>query len=315
MREDAACRRYEKLGDMASDYSASALAAGDGVRIVAARTTAMVSHAQERHGCSPTVTAALGRLLTGAALMGSFLKGRERITLQINGDGPVRALVADVRAGGRVRGFPVRPRAELPLNAKGKFDVAGLVGRGSLHVTRAFDTGVPYTSAVPLASGEIGDDLAHYFAHSEQVPSVVAVGVLANPQGVIAAGGFLAHLLPGAGETTIGVLEENVRGLPHVSSLIRQGLSPEDIVARVAGRLRARVTHVAPVSFACTCSRERVTRVLLGLGSAELDQMSSAENDTEVTCDFCGQRYHFSPQEIARVRGQEAQSDLDVAEE
>jgi molecular chaperone Hsp33 len=294
---------------MPSDYSASGLAAGDSVRIVAARTTTMVSDAQERHGCSPTVAAALGRLLTGAALMGTFLKGRERITLQINGDGPVRAIVADVRAGGRVRGYPVRPRAELPLNANGKFDVAGIVGRGFLHVTRAFDTGLPYTSAVPLATGEIGDDLAEYFAHSEQVPSVVGVGVLANPLGVIAAGGFLAHLLPGASDATIGILEDNVRSLPHVSSLIRDGATPEDIVERVAGKLAARVTHLAPVAFACSCNRERVTKVLIGLGPTELDQMANAKNETEVTCDFCGQRYYFSPQEIRELRAAASDGD------
>ena len=287
---------------MASDYSAAALAAGDSVRIVAARTTAVVASAQRRHGCSPTVTAALGRLLTGAALMGSFLKGRERITLQVNGKGPVRGIVAEVSAGGKVRGYPLRPRAELPLNAAGKFDVGGVIGAGYLHVTRSFDTGQPYTSAVPLASGEIGDDLAHYFAHSEQVPSVVGVGVLANPEGVIAAGGFLAHLLPGADEATIGVLEANVRALPHVSTLIRERVSPEQIVERVAGALGSRVTHVSPVAFACTCSRERVIRVLLGLGASELDQMAQADNDTEVTCDFCGQRYYFSPQEIGELR-------------
>jgi molecular chaperone Hsp33 len=283
---------------MASDYGAAALAAGDSVRIVAARTTALVAEAQARHDCSPTVTAALGRLLTGAALMGMFLKGRERITLQVNGSGPVRALVADVIVGGRVRGYPLRPRADLPLNERGKFDVSGVVGRGFLHVTRTFDTGLPYTSAVPLASGEIGDDLAHYFAHSEQVPSVVAVGVLANPQGVLAAGGFLAHLLPGANETTIANLEDNVRRLPHIGSMFYDGRSPEEVVASAAGNLGARVTQIAPLSFACTCNRARVTRVLVGLGSAELNQMANADNDTEVTCDFCGQRYYFSPQEI-----------------
>ncbi len=287
---------------MASDYSACALAAGDSVRIVAARTTAIVASAQQRHGCSPTVTAALGRLLTGAALMGSFLKGRERITLQVNGNGPVGALVAEALAGGRVRGYPLRPRAELPLNASGKFDVGGVVGSGYLHVTRSFDTGQPYTSAVPLASGEIGDDLAHYFAHSEQVPSVVGVGVLANPGGVIAAGGFLAHLLPGADESTVAILEDNVRHFPHVSTLIREHVTPEDLVARVAGSLGARVTQVMPVVFSCTCSRERVTRVLLGLGASELDQMATAAHDTEVTCDFCSQRYYFSPQEIRELR-------------
>ena len=296
-----------------SDHIASALAAGDSVRIVAARTTAMVTHAQERHGCSPTVTAALGRLLSGAALMGVSLKGRERITLQVNGDGPVRALVAEVRAGGRVRGYPLRPRAELPLNRSGKFDVGGIVGRGFLHVTRAFDTGQPYTSAVPLVTGEIGDDLARYFAHSEQVPSVVGVGVLANPRGVIAAGGFFAHLLPGADENAIGVLEDNVRALPHVSSLIRDGASPEEIVQRVAGRLSLHAMHVAPVAFACACDRERVTRVLVGLGPAELDQMAGTDHDTEVTCDFCGQRYYFSPQEIGALRAAASERDADAA--
>jgi molecular chaperone Hsp33 len=131
---------------------------------------------------------------------------------------------------------------------------------------------------------------------------VVGVGVLANPAGVIAAGGFLAHLLPGADESTIAILEENVRALPHVSTLIRERVSPEQIVQRVAGALHARVSHVAPVSFACTCTRERVTRVLLGLGHRELDQMAHARDDTEVTCDFCGQRYYFSPQEIDELR-------------
>ena len=299
---------------MASDYSAAALAAGDRVRVVAARTTGAVADAQARHGCSPTVSAALGRLLTGAALMGSFLKGRERITLQVNGDGPVRALVAEASAGGRVRGYPVRPRAELPLNASGKFDVGGIVGSGFLHVTRSFDTGQPYTSAVPLATGEIGDDLARYFAQSEQVPSVVSVGVLANPAGIIAAGGFLAHVLPGADESTIAVLEDNVRRLPHVSSLIRERLSPEDIVARVAGALGARVTHVAPLSFSCTCSRERVTKVLLGLGARDLDAMAQADDETEVTCDFCGQRYHFAPQEIRELREQASAPESDASE-
>ncbi len=286
---------------MPSDYSASALAGGDSVRIVAARTTATVAQAQSRHGCSPTVTAALGRLLTGAALMGPYLKGRERITLQINGDGPVRALVADVAAGGRVRGYPVRPRSELPLNDRGKFDVGGIVGRGFLHVTRTFDTGLPYTSAVPLATGEIGDDLAHYFAHSEQIPTVVGVGVLANPQGVLAAGGFLAHCLPGADENTIEVLEKNARSLPQVSTLIRRGLSPEDIVASVGQTLAARVTHVQPVAFACSCSRERVVRALIGLGLSELQSMMRADDDTEAVCDFCGRRYYFSPQEIGEI--------------
>lgn len=290
-----------KTVHMQADYSANGLAAGDRVRIVAARTTALVAEAQARHGASPTVTAALGRLLTGAVLMGSSLKGRERITLQVNGKGPVRALIVDAVAGGRVRGYPLRPRAELPLNARGKFDVGGVVGTGFLHVSHTFDTGMPYTSAVPLVSGEIGEDLAYYFAHSEQVPTVVSVGVLANPQGVLAAGGFIAHLLPGADESTIQVLEKNARGLPQVSTLIRRGLTPEDIVAQVGATLAPRISHLQPAAFACSCDRPRVVRALISLGRDELESMADADADTEATCDFCGQRYYFSPQEIRDI--------------
>lgn len=293
--------RLLKTPPVHKDYVATGLAAGDSARIVAARTTGIVTEAQARHGASPTVTAALGRLLTGALLMGSSLRGKERITLQVQGKGPVGALIADVVAGGRVRGYPVRPRAELPLNASGKFDVSGIVGEGFLHVARTFDTGLPYTSAVPLATGEIGDDLAHFFAHSEQVPTVVAVGVLANPQGVLAAGGFIAQLLPGADEKTIELLEKNSRSLPQVSSLIRRGLSPEDIVAQVGHALEPRITHVQPAAFSCSCNRNRVVRALIGLGSQELEAMAAADNDTEATCDFCGQRYYFSPQEIRDI--------------
>jgi len=286
---------------MSSDYAASALAANDSVRVVAARTTALVREAQSRHGCSPTVTAALGRLLTGAALMGSTLSGRERITLQIAGNGPVRGLVAEAAAGGRVRGYPLRPSAERPLNMHGKFDVGGIVGHGFLHVTRTFDSGLPYTSAVPLANGEIGEDLASYFARSEQIPTVVAVGVLANPNGVVAAGGILAQVLPGADEHVIDVLEAGARALPHVSSLVRDGDSPERLVDRLAGSLRPRVAGVLPLAFSCHCDRARVVKAIVGLGKNALESMADGADDTQATCDFCGRQYVFSPDDIRRI--------------
>jgi len=286
---------------MSEDYAASALAAGDSLLIVAARTTGLVREAQTRHDCSPTVTAALGRLLTGAALMGHALNGRERITLQVSGDGPVRGLVADVGAGGRVRGFALRPYADRPLNALGKFDVAGLVGRGFLHVTRTFDTGQPYTSAVPLATGEIGEDLAGYFAASEQIPTVVAVGVLANPNGVMAAGGVIAQLMPGADESSIVALERGARSMGHVSALIREGLTPEDLVRRVAGSLDSRIAGRHEVSFACQCDEQRVARAIVGLGRETLEDMAASGADTEATCDFCGKRYYFKPTAIRRI--------------
>ena len=286
---------------MSTDYAVSALAAGDSVRIIAARTTELVREAQLRHSCSPTVTAAVGRLLTGAALMGHALNGRERITLQISSDGPVRGLVADVASGGRVRGFPLRPGVDRPLNERGKFDVGGLVGRGFLHVTRIFDTGQPYTSAVPLATGEIGDDLASYFAASEQIPTVVAVGVLANPNGVMAAGGVIAQLLPGAEPSVIDALEVGARTMPPVSSLVRDGRSPEELVEHIAGTLRPRIAGRHPIAFACQCSAERVAKAIIGLGRDALRDMAASAQDTEATCDFCGERYYFPPSAIKDI--------------
>ena len=286
---------------MTSDYAASALAARDTVRIVAARTTDLVREAQVRHGCWPTVTAALGRLLTGAALMGVALTGRERVTLQVNANGPVGGLVAEARSAGFVRGYPARPRVELPLNPSGKFDVRGIVGNGYLHVTRIYETGRPYTSAVPLVSGEIGEDLAYFFAHSEQIPTVVAVGVLANPDGVLAAGGLLAQLLPGAEASVIDALEGAARDLPQISGLIRAGSTPEELVDRLAGSLEPRIAHVQPLAFRCLCDRRRVVKAIIGLGTDQLRAMADGETDTEATCDFCKERYYFSPREIGQI--------------
>jgi molecular chaperone Hsp33 len=294
-------RALQKLLPMQHDYAATAIAAGETARIVAARTTNIVREAQARHDCSPTVTAGLGRLLTGAALIGIGLSGSERLTLQINGSGPVRFLVAEAMPGGRVRGYPGRARAEVPLNANGKFDVGGAIGSGSLHVTRIYDTGQPYTSAVPLRSGEIGDDLAYYFANSEQVPSVVAVGVLANPQGVLAAGGIIAQLLPGAEASTIETLERAARALPQISSLVRAGLTPEQMIERFAEGLEPRVSHIQPLAFSCLCNRTRVVRALVTLGMEALREMAADGEDTEATCDFCGQRYYFAPDEIGKI--------------
>jgi len=293
---------------MTPDYAASAIAAGNCARIVAARTTNLVREAQARHGCSPTVTAALGRLLTGAALVGVALNGRERVSMQINCDGPVRGLTAEAFAGGRVRGYPGRARVELPLTARGKFDVRGIVGSGFLHVTRIYETGLPYTSAVPLASGEIGEDLAYYFAKSEQVPTVLAVGVLANPAGVIAAGGILAQLMPGAGPDVIDALEIGARRMEHVTTLVRRGDRPEDLVRELAGPLSPRVTHAMPLSFACPCERSRVVKAIVGLGLDQLNEMAAADDDTEATCDFCGKRYYFSPDEIGEILAQASAS-------
>ncbi len=287
--------------DMANDSIVSAMAAGDYVRVLAACTTGVVADAQARHGCSPTTTAALGRLLTGAAMMGFALNGRERIALQITGDGPVRGLTAEVRSAGRVRGYAQVPLADAPLNANGKFDVAALIGTGSLHVTRTFDSGLPYTSAVRLVSGEIGEDLAHYFARSEQIPTIVAVGVLAGPRGVVAAGGVLAQVLPGADEETTQSLEDHARRLKSVSALVHGGSTPDDLISEVAGDLSPRITARHDVAFSCSCDRARVVKALLGFGRTQLLAMAREDETTEARCDYCGSVYLFSRDELREI--------------
>src|SRR5487761_2343040 len=207
------------------DIIVSAAAPDAGIAIVAAITTRLVTEARDRHDFAPTTTAAVGRLITGAALFGGTLKGSERVTLQIVGDGPIGGLSAEswMLPDGAVgaRAYARDPRADLPLNSRGKFEAAGIAGAGNLQVMKSYDAGNPYSSVVPLHSGEIAEDLAAYLVASEQIPSVVALGVLANPQGVQAAGGIIAQVLPGADEKTIALLEERARAMPPITTLIR----------------------------------------------------------------------------------------------
>ena len=203
------------------DLIISASASNEGFAIVAGITTELVREAQSRHGLSPTASAAVGRLTTGAALLGASLKGKERISLQIQGDGPLRSIVADAwlideeRIG--ARGYAKVPDADLPLNARGKFDVAGAIGEGSMQVTKSYEVGQPYVGVVPLYSGEIAEDIAAYLVNSEQIPSVVALGVLADPDGVKAAGGVIAQILPGADERAVAALEERALAMPPIT--------------------------------------------------------------------------------------------------
>jgi molecular chaperone Hsp33 len=227
------------------DRIVTATASDGSFSIVAGTTTALVAETQRRHGLAPTASAAVGRLLTGAALLGASLKGRERLTLQVAGDGPLRGLVADVQLNSPdeigARGYARRPKVDIPLNGKGKFDVAGAVGKGYLQVTRSFEVGQPYVGIVDLQSGEIGEDIAAYLAVSEQIPSVVAVGVLANSEGIKAAGGVIAQVLPGADERTIDALERRARELPPVTAQIDAGASTEDLARTLAGDLAMRL--------------------------------------------------------------------------
>jgi molecular chaperone Hsp33 len=288
------------------DRVVTASAANGTVSLVAGTTTELVREARSRHDLSPTASAAVGRLITAAALLGASLERRERLTLQVAGDGPLGAITADAWTAGAgiisVRGYARRPRAHRPLNAQGKFDVGGAVGRGHLQVTRSYAIGQPYVGIVPLQSGEIGDDLAGYFASSQQVPSVVALGVLAGPDGIKAAGGVIAQLLPGADDAMIAALEASAAAMSPVTTQIDGGATEIDLVRSLAAGLDVRVHPDAfePV-FACRCTRERFEAALLGLGRDELLKLATEREETEATCDFCKQRYVLTAGDVREL--------------
>jgi molecular chaperone Hsp33 len=275
------------------------------VTLVGGITTELVRETQRRHGLAPTASAAVGRLVSGAVLLGASLKGRERLSLQIVGRGPLRSLVADVALAGErrigARAYTANPDVDLPLNGRGKFDVGRAVGPGKMQVTKSFEVGQPYVGIVALVSGEIGEDIAAYLVHSQQIPSVVALGVLANPSGIIAAGGVIAQITPGADERTIERLEERARAMTPVTAQIAAGAPPEVLVEALAGDLGPRALREFDVEFECRCSRQRVEVALLGLGRDELARIVSEEPRTEAVCEFCRETYVLTRDDVHRL--------------
>ena len=278
-----------------------AISANGGVVCYAAETTDIVARAEQIHKTSAVVTAGLGRLLTAASMMGSALKGEESsVTLRMMGDGPAGALIAVSDSHGNVRGYPCNPVVELPLNSFGKLDVGGAVGRnGTFSVVKDLGMGDPYVGQVPIVSGEIAEDVTSYFAASEQIPTVCALGVLVNPDlTVAAAGGYIAQLLPGAGEEDIARLEENIGKIPPISSLFAKGETVGQVMERVMDGLEPQVLEESPVEYRCGCSRERVEKALASIAPEELTAMAREQEDTEVCCHFCDKKYHFTPQQL-----------------
>jgi len=273
-----------------------------GIAMVAATTTRLVAEIRDRHDLWPTATAAVGRLATGAALFAAGVKGNERISLQITGDGPLRTLAAEawLLDEGTIgtRGYVSNGRVELPVDARGKFDVAAAVGNGSLQVTRSSEIGQPYSGVVPLASGEIAEDLAVYLSQSEQIRSVVALGVLANPNGVVAAGGVVARALPGADERAIAGLEERAAAMPAVTQLVARGADADALLRELAGGLALGARREMEIRFACRCNRAKVEAVLLGLGADELVRLTQERDRTEAVCEYCKTAYVFTAAEL-----------------
>jgi molecular chaperone Hsp33 len=281
------------------DYWIRSVTDDSTVRAMAAVTTSAVELARRRHGTAPTATAALGRMLTGAGLLGVALKRGQTVMVQIRGDGPLGGALAMSDAVGSVRGYVANPHAHLPLTARGKLDVGGAVGRGTLHVTLDLGLRVPYHGSVPLVSGEIAEDLASYLVVSHQIPSVVALGVLVAPsERVMAAGGLIVQVMPGADERVVAYLEERAKVLPAVTSMIATGQTPEEMVDAVLGTIVSRVVERGPVRFRCRCSRRKVQQVLISLGDAELREILAEQGQVEVLCNFCSARYVFGDADV-----------------
>lgn len=287
-----------------TDYIVRATAADAQIRAFCATTRETVEAARTAHNSSPVVTAALGRLLTAGAMMGMGLKGEsDLLTLRIQGDGPVRGLTVTADSKGHVKGYAVEPCVILPANDRGKLDVGGAVGHGTLSVIRDMGLKDPYVGQTDLQTGEIGDDLTWYFANSEQVPSSVGLGVLMEKNNTVrCAGGFLIQLMPFAQEETVARLEHNLSNITSVTALLDMGLSPEQMLGRILEGFEVEITDRSDCSFVCNCSRQRVGKALISIGRGELDDMIRDDKPIEVKCDFCGKKYTFATEELKRLR-------------
>lgn len=273
-------------------------AAGGTVRCVAAVTTNLVREAAQRHETAPTATAAFGRALTGTLLLGATYKEFDRLTVQIKGSGSVENIVAEANNRGGVRGYVNNPAADLPLNSKGKYDVRGIVGQGMFNVTReeGFEIGLfkePYQGSVEIVSGEISEDFAYYLAKSEQIPSAVLTGVLINQarREVLAAGGVLIQMMPGADDKVITEIERAILAAPATTTAVYEGATPQDLLKNALGSIEFEVLEEKLVGYACTCSYERAVSLISSVERGELESMLREDRGATMICHFCNNKY------------------------
>ena len=285
------------------DYIVRATAANAQIRAFACTSGETVEVARAHHDTTPVATAALGRLLIGGAMMGTMLKGEKDIlTLQIHADGPLRGMTVTADAFGRVKGYVNNPYVDLPLNAKGKLDVAGAVGVGFMNVIKDLGLKEPYVGQTVLQTSEIAEDLTFYFATSEQVPSSVGLGVLVGKDYHVAqAGGFIIQLMPFADDKVIDQLEENLKSVDSVTKLLSEGLTPEQLLERVLAGFDVEFTDKIPMSFYCDCDKKRVEKVLISVGKKELQNMIDEGKPIEVNCHFCNTNYTFEVNELKEI--------------
>lgn len=283
-----------------SDYIIRATAANSQIRAFAITSREMVEFARQTHNTSPVATAALGRLLTGAAMMGSMMKGEKDImTVMMKGDGPIKGITVTADSKANVKGYPGEPNVIIPPNYLGKLDVGAAIGYGTMTVIKDLGMKEPYVSQVALTTSEVAEDLTYYFASSEQVPSAVALGVLMEKDNTVKqAGGFIIQLMPFADDKIVNVLEEKISKITSVTEMLQNGMTPEDILNEVLGEFGVEILDKIPTKFHCDCSRSRVEKVLLSLGKKELQDMINDGEDIELNCHFCNKNYKFSVDEL-----------------
>ena len=272
-----------------------------GVRVYAAVTTDLVNEAIRRHDCYPVAAAALGRTMTGALLLAANLKNKEALTVNIRGDGPLKNITADAVPEGFVRGYVANPHVELPLNDRGKLDVGGGVGQGLVTVTRFTGLREPMRGSSEIVTGEIAEDLTNYLYVSEQTPSSIGLGVLVDTDfSAKAAGGFIIQPMPDADEETISRLEENLQKLRPVTTMIDQGKDAREIILEIMNGFEMEFLTTTDLAFRCQCSKERLEDVLLNLNHDDMESLI-ADGQAEVCCHFCGEKYHFSKEELQHL--------------
>ena len=283
-----------------TDYIVRATAADNQIRAFAITSRELVEKARQIHNTSPVATAALGRLLSAGAMMGAMMKGDDDLlTLQIRGDGPLGGITVTADSQARVKGYVHEPAVLIPANEKGKLDVSGAIGNGMLQVIKDLGLKEPYVGQTELQTGEIAEDLTYYFATSEQIPSSVGLGVLLNKDNTVRqAGGFIIQLMPFTDDKVIDALEAKLANMTSVTALLDQGLTPEQLLEELLGDFGLTVNDTIPTEFYCNCSKERVEKAIISIGSKEIREMIQEGKPVEVKCHFCNHAYTFNIEEL-----------------
>ena len=286
-----------------NDYIVRATAGNGSIRAFAATTRDLVQHAREVHHTSPVASAALGRMLTAAAMMGTMLKGdKDLLTLQVRGEGPLQGIVVTSDSKAQVKGYVFNPGVEVPDLIPGKLNVSGAIGAGHMSIIKDIGMREPYAGKIELVTGEIAEDLTYYFAQSEQTPSAIGLGVLVETDTSIRrAGGFIIQLLPDATDEMIDRLEKKLATIPYVSDLLDMGQTPEDILNMILGDFDLKIMDKIPTTFYCNCTRERVEKALISIGKDELEKIIREDKKANLHCHFCSKEYDFNEEQLVAL--------------